>query len=94
MVPLLLPRKKVIELKPSSILEIGSGSGLVKNCLQPLVNNYTVLDINANLKPDVTGDVREFNPILEDNIDCVIVADVLEHIPFSNVTSAVKNIYP
>jgi len=44
--------KEVLDFKPSNILELGSGSGLVKNCLHPLVKKYIVMDINPKLKPD------------------------------------------
>jgi predicted SAM-dependent methyltransferase len=78
---------------PNDVLEIGTGSGIVKNCLRPLVKNYVVLDINPKLKPDLVGDVRAYQSGLENNCDCVIIADVLEHLPFCDFEKSLKHIY-
>jgi 2-polyprenyl-3-methyl-5-hydroxy-6-metoxy-1,4-benzoquinol methylase len=85
--------KEVIDLMPNDVLEIGTGSGIVKNCLQPLVKNYVVLDVNPRLKPEVVGDVRVYQDGLENNYDCVIIADVLEHLPFSDFEKSLRHIY-
>jgi len=77
----------------NNILEIGGGSGLVRNCLEPLVSNYTTLDINDKLSPEIIADVCENVPKLQDKFDCIIAADILEHIPFNTVEPAVKNLY-
>ncbi|MBM4308561.1 MAG: methyltransferase domain-containing protein [Deltaproteobacteria bacterium] len=84
--------KEVTDLMPKDVLEIGTGSGFVKNCLQPLVRKYVVLDINPKLKPDLVGDVRAYQGGLENNFDCVIIADVLEHLPFDDVEQSLKHI--
>jgi len=85
--------KDVIRLGGKNILEIGTGSGLVKNCLGTLVNNFKILDINPNLSPDFLGDVRIYNKKLENNFDIVIAADVLEHMPFYDLSKTIKNIF-
>lgn len=85
--------KNVIHLGGKNILEIGTGSGLVKNCLEPIVSNYKVLDINPNLNPDFLGDVRIYNKKLENKFDIIIAADVLEHMPFSDLPKTIKNIF-
>ena len=51
--------KEVLLYNPKSILEIGTGSGIIKNILKDNVNDYTTMDINTNLNPDVTGDLRK-----------------------------------
>jgi methylase of polypeptide subunit release factors len=51
--------KDVLRLEAANVLEIGTGSGMVRNCLKPIVGEYRVLDINPNLVPDVVADVRE-----------------------------------
>ncbi len=84
--------KEVIDFNPNSILEIGAGSGMVKNCLQPIVNNYVVMDINVNLEPDIVTDVREQQKDLNEKFDCVIVADVLEHMPFEDLQKSLHNL--
>ena len=85
--------RDVLDLKAGRILEIGTGSGIVCNCIKPLVDSYHVLDINGELEPDFIGDVREFQPALESGYDCVIAADVLEHLPFSDFRKAVGNLH-
>jgi hypothetical protein len=85
--------KGVLEFKPRSILEIGAGSNIVKSCLESTVDSYIVLDINPRLKPDITGDVRVVIDRLKGKFDCVICADVLEHLPFVDLNNAVSNIF-
>jgi len=85
--------KDVTSLDRKNVLEIGGGSGLVRNCLEPLTSNYTTLDINDNLSPEVVADVCINVPELKNKFDCVIAADIFEHIPFDTVQSAVSNLY-
>ena len=85
--------KEVIELKPKSILEIGAGNEVVKNCLSKIVKEYKVMDINPKLNPDILSDVRNFYPELREKFDCVICVEVLEHIPFEDLEKSLKNIY-
>ena len=85
--------KEVLHVKPRQILEIGSGSGIIKNCLSPLVEEYLTLDINPRLDPDLVGDVRNHNPDLEIRFSCIIIADVLEHIPFVDIAQTLRNLY-
>lgn len=85
--------KDVVRLQPESLLEVGPGEGLLKNCLQPLVKSYRTLDLNARLLPDVVTDVRDFRPELLASADCVIAADVLEHLPFSDLERVMTNLW-
>jgi 2-polyprenyl-3-methyl-5-hydroxy-6-metoxy-1,4-benzoquinol methylase len=85
--------KDVLRLGSADILEIGSGSGMVRNCLTPLVREYRVLDINPNLAPDWVADVREHQPELAERFDCVIAADVLEHLPFADLGRTCANLF-
>ena len=73
--------REVIKIKPKSILEIGAGNEIVKNCLNKFVKDYKTMDINPKLKPDILSDLREFKPELKEKFDCVICAEVLEHMP-------------
>lgn len=84
--------KDVLRLRSADILEVGSGAGMVRNCLTPLVREYRVLDINPNLAPDWVADVRERQPELKERFDCVIAADVLEHLPFADLGRACGNL--
>lgn len=85
--------KEVIACAPGDVLEVGSGSGIVEGCLRPLVKTYTVLDVNAGLAPDIVGDVRVHREDLRGRFDCVIIADVLEHLPFGDLLESIMNIH-
>jgi 2-polyprenyl-3-methyl-5-hydroxy-6-metoxy-1,4-benzoquinol methylase len=85
--------KEVLRARPRQVLEIGSGSGIVRNCLSALVEEYLTLDINPQLDPDILGDVRNHNPDLDRRFSCIIIADVLEHIPFVDVSRTLKNLH-
>lgn len=85
--------KAVVNFKPKNILEIGAGNEIVKNCLKNLVKDYKVMDINSKLNPDILSDLREFKSELKEKFDCLICADVLEHIPFSDFKTSLTNIY-
>lgn len=84
--------KEVIGLKPKNILEIGEGSGVVKNVLDVQVEEYKTMDVNKNLNPDFLGDIREHREELLGRFDCVVIADVLEHLPFGDLEKACNNL--
>jgi len=85
--------KEIIRIKPKTILEIGAGSEIVKNCVKGLVEDYRVMDINEKLKPDILSDMRDFRPELKEKFDCLVCAEVLEHMPFRDLEKNLKNIH-
>jgi SAM-dependent methyltransferase len=85
--------KDLLRLGAADVLEIGTGSGMVRNCMKPLVREYRVLDINPNLEPDVLADVRVLQPELVERFDCLIAADVLEHLPFTELAEVGANLF-
>lgn len=85
--------KDVLSLAAADVLEIGTGSGLLRNCLKPLLRDYLVLDINPNLFPDVVADVRTLQSALMGRFDCVIAADVVEHMPFKDLATVAHNLH-
>lgn len=85
--------KEVVAFKPDNILEIGFGAGVLKNVLNNFVKEYVTMDINPKLAPDIVSDLREFQSSLEGMFDCVICADVLEHMPFKDLEHNLRNIY-
>jgi len=84
--------KEIVMFKPKNVLEIGEGSGIVRRAVEPIVNNYETMDVNKNLKPAYLNDIRNFLPQLKEKFACVVAADVLEHLPFENLETALKNI--
>jgi len=76
--------KDLCALTQGDVLEVGTGDGVVKRCIQPFVRSYTVFDINANLHPDVLGNLLEPQPGLAGRFDAVVCTEVLEHLPFAD----------
>ncbi len=83
---------EIIATKPNKVLEIGIGNKLIYNQLNSM-GIYTVgLDINNKLRPNIVGDIRK---ILVDNysFDTVCAFEVLEHIPFEDFETALKEMH-
>ena len=85
--------KKLIEIKPKTILEIGAGEGIIKSIFEKFTDEYRTMDVNDKLNPDYLGKIQEANKQLFGQFDCVIAADVLEHILFSELEKSLKNIF-
>lgn len=85
--------KDVLSLQPENILEVGSGDGLLKSCLQPLVKSYRTVDVNVNLQPDAVADLRDRQMELLTSANCIIAADILEHMPFQDLDRAMANMW-
>lgn len=78
---------------PENVLEIGTGSRIMQNILSDKIRNYVTMDINPDLHPDIVDDLRNSNPSLSGKFDCVICADVLEHMPFEDLKLNLENIF-
>ena len=84
--------REVLDRKVENVLEIGVGIGILANCLAPMVKNFTTFDINPNLNPDIVGDITIHDSALNNKFDCIIVADILEHIEFYKLENVLKNL--
>lgn len=85
--------KELAELEPKDVLEIGPGDGTVKRVYEPFSEKYATMDVNPALRPDFLSDVRTEVAAARNKFDCVVAADILEHIPFADMSAAVRNIY-
>lgn len=74
------------------VLEVGTGDGVVRRCVQPFVASYTVMDVNEQLKPDVLGNLLDPQPALAARFDAVVCTEVLEHLPFEQLARAVAQL--
>jgi len=83
---------EVIFLQPKNILEIGAGNGFVSNYLKIRKFNLITLDINEELKPDITGSVLRI-PFIDKSFDVVACYEVLEHLPYGEFSKALKEMY-
>ena len=81
----------VLSTEPTDVLEIGMGCGIVKDYLLKCGKNINTLDIDADLNPDIVGSVINM-PIADNKFDCVLAAEVLEHLPFEKFSSCLKEI--
>lgn len=82
---------EAVETKPKSVLEIGPGSGIVSHILKNMRISVTSVDIDFRLRPTVVADTTKL-PFANRSFDTVLAAQVLEHIPFTQVPGAVKEL--
>lgn len=73
-----------------SVLEIGVGSGFTANYLRSRGVHVTMVDIDAEKKPDIVTNIVsfEFNKIY----DHILAFQVFEHIPFEKFVEVAKRI--
>lgn len=83
--------KEVTDLNPEKVLEIGVGNKTVSDYLKKNGIEVITFDFDKDLIPDVVGDVRRI-PFKKNSFDIVICAEVLEHLPFSDVNKALNEI--
>ena len=75
------------------VLEVGTGDGVVRRCVTPFVRRYTVMDINAQLQPDVLADLLDPPAALAGAFDAVVCTEVLEHLPFEKLPVALAHLH-
>lgn len=79
-------------LDQGTVLEIGRGSGVVNAVLNATGLKAESLDINENLNPTYVGDISRADYVPPKLYDCVLCAEVLEHIPFEHFDTCLANI--
>ena len=85
--------RDLCELVQGDVLEVGTGDGVMRRCLQPLVRSYAVVDVNAQLQPDVLADLRQPQPQLAGCFDAVVCTEVLEHIPWADLPLCLAHLH-
>jgi len=80
-----------LEYEPQNVLEVGSGPGFYKFALGGNHVPVTTLDIAEDLNPDVVGSVLDL-PFEENDFDLACAFQVLEHLPYENFISALKEL--
>jgi len=82
---------EVIKLNPKNALEIGVGNKLTFNYLKNSGINIITCDINKSLKPDYVCNITK-TPFKNNEFDCIIAYQILEHLPFEEFIDALKEI--
>ena len=74
------------------VLLVGVGDGLVPYYLKTICGvKITTLDFDPALSPDIVADIRSI-PRPDDTFDAVAVFEVLEHLPFSEFGTMLKEL--
>ena len=84
--------RDLCEQVEGDVLEVGTGDGVVKRCIEPFVRRYVVMDLNAELCPDVLGNLLDRHDALVEGFDAVVCTEVLEHLPFAQLSAGVANL--
>ena len=82
---------EVLRFHPATCLVIGAGEGTVVNMMRRLGINVSTCDVAEDLHPDFIADIRDL-PLDDQSVDVVLCAQVLEHLPFSDVPQALSEI--
>lgn len=82
---------EVNKTSPKKVLEIGPGPGIVSEILKRMNVKVMTLDIDPKLRPTVCADVAAI-PFGDKSFDTVLAAEILEHIPFSEVPKALREL--
>jgi hypothetical protein len=81
----------VLERGPETCLVVGKGDGTVPFVLVRDGVRATTVDIDATLAPDTVADVRSL-PFADASFDCVLAAQILEHLPFDTLDGALAEL--
>jgi SAM-dependent methyltransferase len=73
-------RRYIIANGPSRVLEVGGGTGMLRNTLSRSADLYVCTDIAATGSTDLVCDGQAL-PFEDDSFDLVVAFEVLEHIP-------------
>ena len=83
--------REVLDTGSRNVLEIGPGNGVVTQMLRAAGVSVTTLDHAPKLNPDVVGSVLDL-PFELSSFDTVICCQVLEHLPFAKLQTAISEI--
>lgn len=82
---------ELIRLRPSSVLEVGPGPGLLKSIAAILGISVETIDHDPDLHPDFVGSVTAL-PFENDSYDVVCAFQVLEHLPYPSAVDAFREL--
>jgi len=74
------------------ILEIGVGNKTVADYLERNGLDVDTCDLDRDLEPDVVADIKDL-PFEEGSYDVVMACEVLEHLPWSDLDKALREMH-
>lgn len=89
---LALQIRKIYEMQPRSILEIGPGNGFVSSFFKRAGYDVVTLDINPDLGPDICASISEMDQHITRQFDLVVCCEVLEHMPLDMLDQSLDQI--
>ena len=86
--------RSALRLKPRTVLEIGSGTGVFRAYLHNLGIDVKSADIDDTRRPDFIADVSRLDETLPagETFDVIAAFQVLEHIPFADLDASLAGI--
>jgi hypothetical protein len=81
----------VLRSRARSVLIVGKGDGLVGRLLTEYGMKVTTLDVTGDLQPDLIGSVISI-PTANRSFEAALCCQVLEHLPFSQFRTALREI--
>jgi SAM-dependent methyltransferase len=78
-------------LKPSHVLEVGVGNGLMKLLCGHMGIDHTSVDLAADLSPDILASALEL-PLPDQSFDLTCAFQVLEHMPYEDSLVAFREL--
>jgi ubiquinone/menaquinone biosynthesis C-methylase UbiE len=74
-----------------TVLEVGPGSGHVTWLLRDWGRRVLTVDLDPTVCPELVCDVVRL-PLADASVDCVLAAEVLEHLPFDELDDALREL--
>jgi len=81
--------QEIVSLAPKTVLEVGVGTGILKQILVHLGFEVDTVDIDPELKPDILASVTQL-PLKDNSYDCICAFQVLEHLQYEDSIDAFK----
>lgn len=85
---------EVLKLSPQNVLVVGVGDAIIPKCLEAMGCQVTTFDYDANLKPNIVGDLKNIDKyVSEGDFDVILCSQVLEHMEFRFLASTFAKLY-
>jgi len=83
---------EIIKIKPKTVLEIGPGNFIISAILKQMNIGVKTLDFDKHLNPDFVCDISDYQNFPDEKFDCIIAAQVFEHIEYHDFINVLSNL--